>query len=494
MNDPRHLPHQAKAELALLGGVLLRGGDVLDELVRVLDHEDFYAPRARAVWASMVQLHEAGSAVDVFTLEARLRARGQLELVGGIDGLTSLDKHADALNLSSYAGLVRSSAVRRRAVIFHREQAERLQQLDDDAIGDSIAAGQTQLAALASQAAGLAGKLTVPIGVSVEQVAAGMLAHIEGRALSMRLNAVKLDRLLPLRPGKLLVIAGRPAMGKTTWAGSVTRDLTLERIPGVSPPRWRRRHDAVPVLWASGEMDHSDLTARLLADVGTLDSRAVQAPTREWAAARERQIREAMDLLAALPVEFVDDDLSGELTAIEAACWSARARLGPVQPFVVIIDYLQRLSDSRLSRVHSREEYVGKMAMRCKTIARQCGCALILLAQLNREVEKRPDKRPLISDLRESGAIEQEADFVGGLYREHYYDPNAQQQTDRLAELEHMVRRGQALTDDMRTEREKLEAYVRRAEFIGLKSRNGPLGMVPLRFYGRFNRYYEENT
>lgn len=489
--EPRHLPHAAEAELAVLGGVLLRGGDVLEQLVRVLEPQDFYAPRAAAVWATMLQLRETGDAIDVLTVEAKLRARGQLELVGGLEGLARLDQHADALNIKAHATLVRSSAVRRRAVIYHREQADKLQALADDDIGDLIAAGQTELASLASQAAGLAGRLTVPISVSVEQVANAMVEHIDGRSLSMLTRSPRLDRLIPLRPGKLIVIAGRPAMGKTTWAGSITRDLTLERVPGSSPPRWQRRQDAVPVLWASGEMDHRDLTARLIADIGTLDSRAIQAPTREWAAAREPQLRDAMEALSCLPVEFVDDHLSGELTAIEAACWSARSRLGPATPFVVVIDYLQRLSDSRLARVHSREEYVSKLAMRCKSIARSCKCAVVLLAQLNREVEKRPDKRPQISDLRESGAIEQEADFVGGLYREHYYDPNSQQQTDRLAELEQLVRRGQPLTDDMRAEREKLADYVRRAELIGLKSRGGPLGTVPLRFEGRFNRYYE---
>lgn len=500
-NPPQRPPDWGfNYEKCLLGAVLDGHSDRVAELINVLVVGDFGSPIHGTIWMAIARVCRAGEPINIITVHESIRAHGSEESIS-FEDLIALTKNDFAFyKLDIYIAGIQRASQRRQLLAEVEGVAQRLR--DDVMLGDGAEWDQyaeSTTARLIQVAKSGRPRKIVSIRKAVDAVAARWREQIEGRSLAMSTGFPTLNRLCGggLWPGRLYIIAGRPGQGKTTAGASITRTLTLARAPG-SPPRWQPRTDATPVLWASGEMEAADLTGRMLSDLASIDTRVIESPSPDWLRNNRDFVTPAMDLLASTPIEFVDDDDSGSLEAIEAAAWSTRARLGHGVPFVLIIDYLQRLEMNRQSKNSKmqREEIVSLMAKRCKTLARQVGCAVVLMAQLNRDLEKRkPDeRRPQLSDLRESGAIEQEADVVFGLYRDFYYHDDKDKVTERLAELNDVLGRGFTLAETEHTERDSLDLLVHGGEMIVLKNRRGPLGTIYLDFYGQFARYAEREA
>lgn len=497
VRPPVRPPHEwgSEHERAVLALLLGAEPGRFAELRRTVLAEDFGSPKYRAIWQAMERCE---GVPDLLEVEANLRAHGGHELVGGLDGLLELaTAPAYVGRLSVHTrGIARASQQRVMLAeaegIASRLRSDELLQ-DGDAWDAFMGEALARLEAMTRSGRGVA---TISMADAAQLLVQRWNEHLDGKTKVVRTGLRQFDRMLGggLHPGRLYVVAGRPGMGKTTWAQSISRAITLSRVPRVDPPRWQARAGAPLVLWASGEMDVEQICRRMLSDLGTVDTRAVDSPSREWLAAHGGHLGEVLDVLASTNVQFLTDALSCVLDAIEGAVWMWRARLGPDALIVVIVDYLQRLFTRLRSKWSGEEERVSSLVMRCKNLARDARVPLILLSQLNRDCEKRENKRPILADLRSTGAIEQEADFVGGLYRDHYYRPDAQTMTDRVAALEHLQATGAVLTEAERTELAEAQRITRGAELIGLKNRQGPIGTVPLEFYGRFARYAEPTS
>jgi replicative DNA helicase len=438
------LPHRPEAERALLGGLMLHLDPLaaLAEVAELLRPEDLYQPRAAAIYRAMHVLAERGAPIDVITLEAQLRRTGDLDLVGGIEGLAMLDRHATAHNLKAHAELIAESARRRRLLLFGRELAEELaEEVEDlDEVVDRRAA---EFAALAQT--GRVEREPWHVSTVLDATFKEMIDEASGRGRGVSTGYPILDRMCKRtgpRPGWLVVLGGRPKMGKTTAALGLTRAAQFVRQDGTYAPHPRPAH----VLWACDEMKAGELVQRSLADLTGLDGRSVGVPTESWLRRHMGDLTRARQLLDAAPLHFVPDRDTHYLDRIFAYARSWRARhpiVGrdhdgrPIRELaVIVLDYLQRFAELPGTSKHaSQTERVGKQVKLCKTEAQDLDVVVILLSQLNRDADKRPDHRPVRSDFRDSGEIEQEADVLIGCYRPIEYAEDAGVVRGQVAEL-----------------------------------------------------------
>lgn len=442
----RALPHRPEAENALLGGLVLRGGKELPEVAE-LRVDDLYQPRAKAVYRAMQVLAERGEPIDVITLEAQLRRSGELDLVGGLEGLARLDRFATVDNVRAHAELILEAARARRLLIFGRELAEELEvEVEDlDAVVDRR---QAEFAALVQS--GRVEREPWHVSKVLDDTFQEMVDEASGRGRGVSTGFRILDRMLKRtgpRPGWLVLLGGRPKAGKTTAALALTRAAHFERRDGCYEPRAR----PAPVLWACDEMRAIDLVQRQLADLTSLDGRSLGAPTQDWMRRHMTELGRARHLLDAAPLHFVPDADSHYLDRIfaYARTWRAkhpivgRDRDGrPVrEPAVIVLDYLQRFGDlPGTNKQATQTERVGEKVKLCKTQAQELDVVVILLSQLNRDLERRPNKRPIKSDFRDSGEIEQEADVLIGCHRPIEYEEDAEAVRRQVAELTHRSR------------------------------------------------------
>lgn len=492
------LPHRAEAEHALCGAIFLRGTPAYlecDEAGLAID--DFYLPRCQAVWNAAGILVERGEPIDVITMEAQLRRTAQLELVGGIEGLARFDRYASAHNVLAHAKLVREAAAERRALLLFCDASETIREgdIDPSEWGSHLERWIADLVAI-QNTGNIQREATWSIDKVLEQVELEWNDEADGNTRGISTGIEDLDMVLGRvgpRPQWLWVIGGRPAMGKSTLALSLTRAALFDRTASAyGDPRplwvpkrpWQPRpcvHEgggpaprySTPVLWACSEMTAAELARGLISDLGTLERRATEAPSRSWLNRTHERRAEAMELLRGSELDFVPDQQTSVLEDIVAAAtiWRTSHRSderwneetqewepGRKRPAVLVVDYLQRLR-ARGFKGTKREEEINYMAQAFKTLARKLDILVVLLCQINRGVESRPDKRPLLSDLRESGAIEQEADIVSFVYRDHYYHPDRSEEDG--------------------------------AEIITRKNRKGPLDTVEVQFHGRYSRFLD---
>lgn len=517
----RSLPQRPEAEDAVLGGILLRGADGLAEVADVRP-DDFYRPRSVAIYRAMQALAERGDPIDTITLEAQLRRAGELDLVGGIVGLARLDQHASAHHLRAHARLVLEAARARRLVQFGAELADELgAEVEDlDAVIDRRHA---EFGALVR-----CGRLErEPWNVSdvLDATFEEMLDEAGGKGRGISTGFPILDRMLKRtgpRPGWLVVLGGRPKMGKTSAALSLTRAAQFRRRDGGYEPAPKAAH----VLWACDEMRAVDLVQRQLADLTGLDGRSIGAPTQLWMRRHMGDLASARRLLEGAPLHFVPDTDSHYLDRIFAYARSWRARhpiVGrdrdgrPVRELgVLVLDYLQRFADLPGSAKHATlSERVGAKVKLAKTVAQELDLVVVLLSQLNRALEVRPNKRPIRSDFRDSGEIEQEADALIGCYRPIEYDEDKEIVRGQVAELGrrsglpaadldqvlawHLtdeappavaLARGRCrLSPGELAELAKAKRRITASELIVIANRHGPAGVVHVDFFGEYFRF-----
>jgi len=432
-------PHNLEAESAVLGAILLSERALDPVLIDVrLAPDDFYRERHRQIFRAMIRLKERSEPgpIDTATLAAELESQGVLEEVGGRDYLQHLPNVVPAAgNAAHYARIVKDRAVERRLLDATREIQERVYGAHSEA-RDLVEDAEAKLFQIAHD--GATGEVRALGDVLYEEVDRLERLSRENIALTGTPSGFQdLDELTGgFQPGNLIVLAARPSMGKSALVVNIAENAALDHGRGVA--------------LFSLEMSETELAQRFIASRSKLkgdDLRKGRVKPDSWP-----KVVRATEQLASAPL-FVDD--SSDLGILDLRA-KAR-RLHTKNPLgLIVVDYLQLMRHEG-GRDANRVEQVGQFSRGLKILARELGVPVIAVSQLSRGVESRPDKRPLLSDLRESGQIEQDADLVMMIYRDDYYN----QESERPGE----------------------------ADIIIAKHRNGPIGEVPLAFVSRFPKF-----
>ncbi|NVB36881.1 replicative DNA helicase [Pseudenhygromyxa sp. WMMC2535] len=472
MAELRTLPHRAEAENAVLGGILLRGRDALGEVLELITEEDFYQPRAQAVFRAMRILEERGEPIDVITLEAQLRRTGELELVGGIEGLARFDRYATAHNIKAHAELVLESSRIRNLVVVAREIAEEGMQEVEDSKAYVDTAEQRVLKVnergrKSSYRSSRELMLEVFQGITERQRQTDPITGVST-------GFITLDEMTAgLQPSDLIILAARPSMGKTAFALNLAQNACIIPAKYANAPA-DQRPARYPVLFFSLEMGAAQLIERVLCSEARVD----YAQLRRGGRMMEQDFRgliNAADRISNAPL-YIDDSAAPSILELRARArrWRDDRTIFPEpdpddpsanhkQLGLVMVDYLQ-LARGGKARYDSREQEISEISRGLKAMAKELKVPVIALSQLNRAVDSRADHRPQLSDLRESGAIEQDADVIMFIYREErYLAPDAPEEKRREVE--------------------------NKAEIIIGKQRNGPIGAVGLTFMKKFTRF-----
>jgi replicative DNA helicase len=434
-------PHSIEAEQSLIGGLLL-DNDAWERVADIVAAEDFYRDDHRRIFRHITALIQQGKPADIVTVHESLQKSGEDEAAGGIAYLAELaNQTPSAANVRRYAEIIRERAILRKLISVADEiAASALAPMGRDAktILDEAEAKIFEIAEAGARA--VTG--FVSIGTALKQVV-DRVQELYDRNASDDVTGVPTgyldldEKTAGLQPSDLIIVAGRPAMGKTTFALNIAEHVAL--------------HQKLPVAIFSMEMPATQLAMRFLASVGRIDLQKLRRgklTDDDWA-----RLSAAMGKLYDAPI-FIDE--TGGLNPIDLRARARRlarqfgGRLG-----LVVIDYLQLMVGAKES--DNRANELSEISRSVKTLAKELNTPIIALSQLNRSLEQRPNKRPVMSDLRESGAIEQDADIIMFIYRDEVYHPDS---------------------PDKGT-----------AEIIIAKHRNGPTGTIRLAFFGEYTRF-----
>ncbi len=429
-------PHDIAAEQCVLGGMLL-SKDAISDVLEVIKPNDHYRPAHQIVHETILDLYGRGEPADAVTVAAELTKRGDIGKVGGAPYLhTLIASVPTAANAGYYARIVRERAILRRLV----EVGTRIVQLGYAGDGDAdelVDRAQAEIY-------GVTERRTSDDYLPLSEIMPGALVEIEsigsrgGTMTGVPTGFADLDALTNgLHAGQMVVVAARPALGKSTLALDFARAASIK--------------SGLASVIFSLEMSRNEITMRLLsaeARVALHSMRTGQMTDDDWTRLAKR-----MSEVANAPL-FIDDSPNMSMMEIRAKC----RRLKQQHDLrLVIIDYLQLMSSPK--RVETRQQEVSEMSRSLKLLAKELNVPVIAVAQLNRGPEQRTDKKPMLSDLRESGSIEQDADVVILLHREDAYE----RESPRAGE----------------------------ADFIVAKHRNGPTATVTVAFQGHYSRFVD---
>ncbi len=433
----RMQPQSVEAERSVIGGLLLSpdGWDAIAELVAA---EDFYRPEHRAIFRQIAKLVDLGQPVDVITVADRLLATGELEAAGGHTYLAELaETTPTAANIRAYAKAVHERAVLRKLIDaaqdiattgFHPEGRTAEELLDE---------AERRIMQISEEGPKTGGAR------AMEPLLQGALERIEelfqsgGDITGLSTGFIDLDRMTSgLQDSDLVIVAGRPSMGKTSFAMNLVENAAS--------------HTEQPILVFSMEMPAEQLVIRMMSSLGRIDQTRVRTGKLEqndWP-----KLSAAMAKLTEANI-FIDD--TPALTPTEVRSRARRVAREHGSLGMIMVDYLQLMRVAGANEGRTAE--ISEISRSLKAIAKEFGCPMVALSQLNRALEQRPNNRPVNSDLRESGAIEQDADVIMFIYRDEVYHEDSQ---------------------DKGT-----------AEIIIGKQRNGPIGTCRLAFQGEFTRF-----
>lgn len=433
-------PHSVEAEQSVLGGLLLDNG-AWDRIADVVHESDFYRADHRLIFAHIGKLIGATRPADVVTVFDALKLAGKAEQVGGLAYLNALAQNTpSAANIRRYAEIVRDRGVLRRLVTVANEisggafnpQGREVRQLLDEA--------ESKIFAIAEEGSrNQQGFLEIKPLLSQVVERIDTLYHQDNASdvTGTPTGFIDLDRLTSgLHGGELIIVAGRPSMGKTSFSMNIGEYVAIEY--------------GLPVAVFSMEMPGQQLAMRMLGSVGRLDAhrlRTGKLVDEDWP-----KLTHAVQKLGEAQI-FIDEQ--GGLNPMELRARARRLSRQCGQLGLIIIDYLQLMSASGSGENRATE--ISEISRSLKSLAKELNVPVIALSQLNRGLEQRPNKRPVMSDLRESGAIEQDADVILFIYRDEVYNPD---------------------TQDKGT-----------AEIIVGKQRNGPIGTVRMTFLGQFTKF-----
>ncbi|MGZ5235823.1 MAG: replicative DNA helicase [Caldimonas sp.] len=399
-------PHSVEAEQSVLGGLLLDNG-AWDRVGDLLTESDFYRFEHRLIFTSMAVLVNASKPADVITVFEQMQSFGKAEECGGLAYLNVLAQSVpSAANIRRYAEIVRERSVLRKLVAASDEiatsafnpQGRPVSQILDDAESKIFRIGEE--GSKSRQGFQTMDQLVVQLIDRVNELHDNGAEEVTG----VRTGFYDLDRMTAgLQAGDLIVLAARPSMGKTALALNIAEHVAVK--------------EGLPVVVFSMEMGASQLALRMVGSLGRIDQQRLRTGALrddEWG-----RLSEAVEKLQKVSV-FIDE--SGSLTPSEIRARARRQARQCGQLGLIVVDYLQLMSGSSETSEENRATVVGEISRALKSLAKELKCPLIAVSQLNRGVESRTDKRPMMSDLRESGAIEQDADVIMFIYRDDYYN------------------------------------------------------------------------
>ena len=398
--SPRVPPHNIAAEESVLGAMLLTKEAIADA-IEILNSDDFYKPANQKIFNAITALFATGEPADIVTVADELGRAGMLDGIGGNATLIDLQANTPAAtNTVEYARIVYSHAQLRRLIQAGGEIAEIGFSQPDDVI-KAVDEAESLVFNLAqgrdsNNYAAIEDLLDETLNLLEERVERGN--KVTGTATGFS----ELDGILAgLQPNNLIVIGARPAMGKTSFGLNIAAHAAMET-------------DA-PVLFFSLEMSQYEISQRILCTEARVDSSKVRVGSMtddDWT-----KISHAVGRLSGAPL-WIDDNPNTTVMEIRAKARRLKSRVGNIG--MVVVDYLQLMSGRM--RAENRQVEVSEISRSLKILARELECPVVALSQLSRNLEQRQDKRPMLSDLRESGSIEQDADVVMFLYRDEVYD------------------------------------------------------------------------
>lgn len=427
-------PHDLLAEQSALGGMLL-SKDAVADVVETLRGPDFYIPKHELIFDAILALYSHGEPTDVIAVTDELTKQGELARAGGADYLHTLTSLVPtAANAGYYGSIVAERALLRRLV----EAGTRIVQMGYSGEGEVLDLVNNAQAEIYSVTGSTDTEDYVPltdaVSAAMEEIEAA--SHKDGSMTGVPTGFADLDELTNgFHPGQMIIVAARPAVGKSTLALDFARSASIG-------------HN-MPSIFFSLEMGRAEIAMRLLSaesSVPLQSMRKGKIESRDWTT-----IAQVSGRINEAPL-YIDDSPNMTLVEIRAKCRRLKQRVGLK---MVVIDYLQLMTSGK--RVESRQQEVSEFSRALKLMAKELQVPVIALSQLNRGSEQRADKMPAISDLRESGSIEQDADMVILLHREAVYD----KESPRAGE----------------------------ADLIVAKHRNGPTRTVAVAFHGHFSRF-----
>lgn len=433
-------PHSVESESSVLGGLLLDNNS-WDRVGDVVHEGDFYRHEHQFIFAAISVLISENKPADVITVYEKLQSLGKAEEVGGLLYLNQLAQYVpSATNIRRYAEIVRERAILRKLITASDDiastaltpQGRSVARILDEAEAKIFAIGEE--GARNKQGFQSLDTLVIDLLDRVQEMADNPL-DVTG----VPTGFVDLDRMTSgLQAGDLVVLAARPSMGKTSFAVNIAEHVAL--------------HEGLPVAIFSMEMGAGQLAVRIVGSIARVNQsnlRTGRVTDEEWP-----RLTEAIERLRNVSLHI---DESPSLTPTELRANARRLARQCGKLGLIVVDYLQLMSGSGTNNTDNRATELGEISRGLKMLAKELQCPVIALSQLNRSVEQRTDKRPMMSDLRESGAIEQDADIIMFIYRDDYYNKDSAEQN--IAEI-----------------------------IIG-KQRNGPTGAVKLFFQKNQTRF-----
>ena len=434
-------PHSVEAEQSLLGGLML-DNEAWERIADIVGEVDFYRDDHRRIFRHINLLIEKGRPADVVTVFESIEKSNEVEQVGGLAYLGEIANNTpSAANIRRYAEIVRERAVLRRLVTVGDEiAASALNPNGRDAkvLLDQAEAKLFEIAEAGARSSQGFVAIQPLLGQVVDRIQELYEQENPSDVTGVPTGFVDLDKMTSgLQPGDMIVVAGRPSMGKTAFALNIAEHVGVDL--------------GLPVAIFSLEMSGPQLAMRFLSSVGRLDAHRIRTgrlSDEDW-----DKMTVAMGKIHAAPIHI---DETGALNVTDLRARARRlARQFGGKLGLIVIDYLQLMTSTRDNENRATE--ISEISRSIKALAKELQVPVIALSQLSRKVEERNDKRPLMSDLRESGAIEQDADIILMMYREEYYKPDTQEKGT--------------------------------AEVIIGKHRNGPTGTVRLTFLGEYTRF-----
>ncbi len=430
-------PHSQEAEQSVLGALML-DNRAWDRIADRLSAKDFYRQDHRLIFEAINALVDAHKPMDVVTLLATLKMSGQLDAAGGETYLYELARNTPtAANVTAYADIVRERAVLRQLIAAGTDIAQEAFNPEGRDIRELLDTAEQMVFGIAERRERGSGPVIISTLLTHTTDKLDELSQHKGDLTGLSTGFADLDKLTSgLQPSDLVIVAGRPSMGKTVFAMNIAENAAIKA--------------KLPVLIFSMEMPSEALVMRMLSSLCSIDQHKVrtgQLKDDDWP-----RITGAVELLAETKL-FIDDTPAlspGEVRSRARRLMREQGQLG-----LIAVDYLQLMHVP--SSKENRSVEISEISRSLKALAKELNVPIIALSQLNRGLEARTDKRPLMSDLRESGALEQDADVIAFIYRDEVYNPESSDKG--------------------------------KAEIIIAKHRNGPIGKIILTFRGQYTRF-----
>lgn len=428
-------PHSIEAEEAVLGAILLNPSETMNRVVEILKPTSFYSPRNKLIFEAMMYMFNQNKPIDSLSIAEYFNSKNQLDSIGGREYLNDLV--IDTIltsNIEYYANIIKENALKRELINAGSLIIE--ESFKNPESATSLEYAEKMIFEISqSKNSGNLETLSSILPETVEQLE--YRYNNKGSYTGVPSDYYDLDTMTAgFQKSDLIILAARPSMGKTAFALNIAQNIAI-------------RHK-IPVAVFSLEMSKVQLVLRILCSEAEIDAQRVR--TGDIVPGDWQKIAECMDKLHVSPL-YIDDTAGVSVSDIRAKC--RRLKMQCPDLGMIMIDYLQLIDDKSSS---DRIQQISAISRGLKSLARELNVPIIALSQLSRKVEERTDKRPMLSDLRESGAIEQDADIVMFIYREEYYDKDN-------------------------------PAVKNKAKIIIAKQRNGPTGEIELLFQGATTKF-----